>query len=85
MNAYEEALQRALSQMKHIADGGKPTYNPKASLEAMLDEKIELAKKDPRRMQGFEVNYTPPSSNEISRERIAESIERFYENTRFKD
>lgn len=84
MNAHEEALQRALNQMSHIAAGNKPLYNPKESLQKAIaerqdkvideyDERIKAAPQPAREVQ------------EITPEGMAVSVEAFYENSRFKD
>ncbi|MGL5703628.1 MAG: hypothetical protein ACRCW5_11025 [Cetobacterium sp.] len=84
MNAHEEALQRALNQMSHIAAGNKPLYNPKESLQKVIAERQdkviaeygELIKAAPHPVR---------EAQEVTPEGMAASAENFYQNSRFKD
>ncbi|MGL5669120.1 MAG: hypothetical protein ACRDD9_23710 [Shewanella sp.] len=84
MNAHEEALQRALNQMSHIAASNKPLYNPKESLQKVIAERQDkaIAEYDDR------VKIAPRparEAKEITPEGMAASVEHFYQNSRFKD
>ncbi|MGL5487854.1 MAG: hypothetical protein ACRDC6_16435 [Shewanella sp.] len=84
MNAHEEALQRALNQMSHIAAGNKPLYNPMESLQKVMAERQDkvIAEYDER------IKTAPQpvrEAQEMTPEGMAASVEHFYQNSRFKD